>query len=56
MGMNIHHQTVYNWTIKYTLLIDKYLDKITPKVSTVWQMDEIYLKVMGNTKYLNTYG
>jgi putative transposase len=32
--------------------MEKYLDKITPKVSTAWRTDELYLKVNGNTKYL----
>ena len=27
-------------------------DKITPKVSTAWRTDELYLKVRGNIKYL----
>ncbi len=29
-----------------------YLEKTTPKVSTAWKTDELYLKVKGNTKYL----
>ncbi len=52
MGMKVSHQTVYNWISKYTTLMEKYLNKITPKVSTAWRTDEIYLKIKGNTKYL----
>jgi putative transposase len=32
--------------------MEKYIDKITPKVSTAWRTYELYLKVKGNTKYL----
>ena len=52
LGMDVTHQTVYNWIEKYTGLMEKYLDKITPQVSDTWRADEIFLKVKGNTKYL----
>lgn len=31
--------------------MNKYLDKIIPKVSTSWRTDEVYLKITGNMKY-----
>ena len=52
IGMDVSHQSIYNWIDKYTGLMEKYLDKITPKVSTSWRTDELYLKVKGNTKNL----
>ncbi len=52
IGMNVSHQTVYNWISKYTLLMERYLDKIMPKVSSTWRTDEVYLKIKDNTKYL----
>ena len=51
-GINVSHQTVYNWIRKYTDLMQKYLDRITPQVSPVWRADELYLKVKGDLKYL----
>jgi len=51
-GVNVSHQTVYNWIKRYVALMQKYLDKITPQVSGVWRADELYLKVKGNMKYL----
>ena len=51
-GVKVSHQTIYNWIAKYTGLMAKYLDKITPQVSDVWRADELYLKVKGNMKYL----
>jgi transposase-like protein len=52
LGAQVSHQTVYNWIEKYTTLMEKYLDKITPQVSDTWRADELFLKVKGNMKYL----
>jgi transposase-like protein len=52
LGVQVSHQTVYNWIEKYTALMEKYLDKITPQVSDTWATDELFLKVKGNMKYL----
>jgi transposase-like protein len=52
IGAQVSHQTIYNWINKYTALMTKYLDKITPQVSDTWRADELFLKVKGNMKYL----
>ena len=52
LGVQVSHQTIYNWIEKYTALMQKYLDKITPQVSDTWATDELFLKVKGNMKYL----
>jgi transposase-like protein len=52
LGVQVSHKTVYNWIKKYTSLMEKYLDKITPQVSDTWATDELFLKVKGNMKYL----
>lgn len=52
LGVDVSHQTIYNWIDKYTSLMEKYLEKITPKVSTAWRTNELYFKVKGNKKYL----
>jgi len=52
MGVQVSHQTVYNWIQKYTTLMEKYLDKITPQVSDTWRADELYVKIKGNMKYV----
>jgi len=52
IGAQVSHQTVYNWIEKYTALMEKYLDKITPQVSDTWATDELFLKIRGNLKYL----
>jgi len=52
LGVQVSHQTIYNWIEKYVALMQKYLDKITPQVSDTWATDELFLKVKGNMKYL----
>jgi len=52
LGVQVSHMTVYNWIEKYTELMQKYLDKITPQVSDTWRADELFLKVRGDMKYL----
>ena len=52
LGVDVSHQTIYNWIEKYKKKKKKHLDKITPKVSQAWRTDELYLKVKGNKKYL----
>ncbi len=52
LGVQVCHRTVYNWIEKYTALMEKYLDQITPQVSDTWATDELFLKVKGNMKYL----
>jgi transposase-like protein len=52
IGAQVSHQTIYRWIAKYTELMQKYLDKITPQVSDTWATDELFLKIKGNLKYL----
>jgi transposase-like protein len=51
-GLKVSHQTVYNWVERYVSLMDGYLQKIAPQVSSTWRTDELFLKVKGDTKYL----
>ena len=51
-GVEVSHQTIYNWIAKYTELMRKYLDRITPQVSGTWRADELYVKIKGDMKYL----
>lgn len=51
-GVKVSHVAVYKWIKKYVRLMQSYLDKITPNVSSVWRTDEMYLKIKGSMKYL----
>ncbi|MGD0450970.1 MAG: IS6 family transposase [Candidatus Bathyarchaeia archaeon] len=52
LGVEVSHQTVFNWIKKYVALMKNYADKLVPNVGDTWRADEIYLKVKGNMKYL----
>jgi len=52
LGVQVSHKTVFMWIKKYTTLMEKYLDKITPQISDTWRADELFSKVKGNMKYL----
>jgi transposase-like protein len=51
-GVDVSHQTIYNWITRYVKLMEGYLEQVTPQVSDTWRADELYLKVKGNMKYL----
>ncbi len=52
LGVEVSHQTVYNWIKKYVRLMKDYAEKIVPDVSDTWRADEVYVKVKGDMKYL----
>jgi putative transposase len=51
-GVEVHFTTVYRWTKKYTTILARYLEQLTPQVGTTWRADELSLKVHGDMKYL----
>jgi transposase-like protein len=52
LGVEVSHQTVYNWINKYVVLMKAYVEKLTPSVSDTWRADELYVKIKGDMKYL----
>jgi putative transposase len=52
LGVQVSHQTIYNWIGKYVSLMEKYVDKLKPNVGEIWRADELWLKVKGDMKYL----
>ena len=52
LGVEVSHQTVYNWISKYVGLMGRYIEKLKPKVSDTWRADEVWLKIKGDMKYL----
>lgn len=52
LGVEVSHQTVYNWIKKYITLMKEYSDKIIPNVGDTWRADEVYVKIKGNLKYV----
>lgn len=52
LGMEVSHQTIYNWIQKYTSIMRKYVEKLQPNVGDTWRADEMYVKIKGNMKYV----
>lgn len=52
LGVEVSHQTVYNWIRKYVRLMRDYSEKLVPNVGDTWRADEVYVKVKGDMKYL----
>jgi len=52
LGVEVSHQTVYNWIKKYVRLMEKYIEKLRPQVSDTWRADELWVKVKGDMKYV----
>ena len=52
-GVEVDHSTIYRWVQKYSPILQKRLQwywKSSPGLS--WQVDETYIKVKGQWKYL----
>src|SRR6266702_6374074 len=51
-GVNVSHVAVYKWITKYVWLMEKYLDRVKPKVGNTWRADELWVKFKGSPKYV----
>jgi len=52
LGVEVSHQTVYNWITKYVTLMQEYVEKLKPNVGDTWRADELWVKVKGEMKYV----
>lgn len=50
--LNISYKSVYNWIEKYVVIMNEYVNTITPDIGSVWHTDEMMLKVDGSWQYL----
>ena len=51
-GVKVDHATIQRWVFKFSPLIEKTLRKRKKPVGNSWRMDETYIKVKGEWKYL----
>jgi transposase-like protein len=51
-GIAVDHSTVYRWVIKLLPLFEKTFRKQKRPVGKSWRMDESYIKIKGEWKYL----
>ncbi len=51
-GVKVDHATIQRWVFKFTPLVEKQFRKRKKSVGKRWRMDETYIKVKGQWKYL----
>ena len=51
-GVNVDHSTINRWAIRFLPLLEKVFRKYKRPVGVSWRMDETYIKVIGQWKYL----
>jgi len=51
-GVEVDHSTLNHWVVKYIPLLDQQFRARKRPVGASWRLDETYVKVKGNWKYL----
>src|SRR5260370_6682749 len=51
-GINVDHSTVHRWAIKLLPVLEKAFRRRKRPVGKSWRVDETYIKVKGQWKYL----
>ena len=52
MGVKVTHQTVLNWATQYADIMERFADKILPRLGEQWRTDEVFVSVKGNPRYI----
>jgi putative transposase len=51
-GVSVDHATIHRWVLKYTPLLEEAFHRRKRSVGRSWRMDETYIKVKGEWRYL----
>ena len=51
-GVSVDHSTIARWVARYAPLLEKSFRRTKRKPGDSWRLDETYLKVRGEPKYL----
>jgi putative transposase len=51
-GVEVDHSSLNRWVLKYVPLLDQAFRKRKHRVSGSWRMDETYVRIRGQWKYL----
>ena len=51
-GVSVDHSTVNRWVIRYTPLLEAEFRKRKKAVGRSWRLDETYVKIRGQWRYL----
>ena len=52
LGVDVDHSTINRWTIKYSPLLEEAFHRRKRPVWVSWRLDETYIKVKGQWRYL----
>ena len=52
LGIDVCYTTIYRWIEKYSKTISEYLKGVTPRLSTWFRADEVWVNVKGKQNYL----
>ncbi|MBW8308328.1 MAG: IS6 family transposase, partial [Candidatus Paracaedibacteraceae bacterium] len=51
-GVEVDHTTIYRWVQKYVPMFEKRLRWYSKTLGFTWKVDETYIKIKGQSKYL----
>jgi putative transposase len=51
-GVEVDHSSLHRWVLKYTPVLDQVFRQRKRPVGASWRMDETYISVKGQWKYL----
>src|SRR3954452_20714877 len=51
-GISVDHSTVHRWALKLLPMLEKAFRRGKRAVGSSWRMDEMYIRVRGEWKYL----
>ena len=51
-GVSVDHATIHRWVLKYTPLLEEAFHRRKRPMGRSWRMDETYIKVKGEWRYL----
>jgi putative transposase len=51
-GVSVDHATIHRWVLKYSLLLEDAFHRRKRPVGRSWRMDETYIRVKGEWRYL----
>jgi transposase-like protein len=51
-GIPVDHSTIQRWVVKYSPLLEQEFKKHKRPIGSSWRMDETYIKIKGQWRYL----
>ena len=51
-GIDVSYETIRRWAAKFGRLYSQRLNRLRPKPSSTWRIDEVFLKIGGKQMYL----